>query len=291
MSSGASSGNCKEKTSFNGQVGKMPTKKTAVLFLFGVMCGVVVSPVMWMTLQNPTFIGQCSNIEVVQSRTLRISSRDKESEVREEMPGAGERFLKTKEFNLTWVENIMPPNSPSIRYRQLAMEFARRKTLYVGVVTAKKYLHTRALGIWNTWGQGDTFDLQYFSSPSDNLSVSLPIVTLPDVNDSVYPPQKKVYRMLHYIYEHHLDEYDFFMRADDDVYVRMDLMINLLGTMNPAQDIYMGSPGFGRTEDLERIKLRKDEHYCMGGPGVWFSRSALRKLGPHLEECLKVWWW
>ena len=65
-------------------------------------------------------------------------------------------------------------------------------------------------------------------------------------------------------------------------------MMKLLEGINPAQDIYMGCPGFGRSNDQERIKLMDHEHYCMGGPGVIFSRSALRKLSPHLEVCLKV---
>ena len=286
--------NSKEKLNV-GQAARMPTRKTVVVFLLGLIFGVVFSPVMWMTMQNPTYMNQCANnIDVSQSRSLRLSSREKDSDVRgdssdEDVAVPSESLAKAKDFNLTWVENVQPPNSPLIRYKELYKEFAPRKLLFVGIVTAKKYLETRAKGIWNTWGRGsEAFDVKFYSSPSDNPSVKLPIVTLSDVNDTVYPPQKKVYRMLYHMYKYHLDQYDFFMRSDDDVYVRMDLLLNLLGTMNPAQDIYMGSPGFGRKEDLERIQLTVQEHYCMGGPGVFFSRSALRKLGPHLDKCLQV---
>jgi len=295
MSSTGVSSNISSKDKLNaGPAARMPTRKTVVVFLLGLIFGVVFSPVMWMTLQNPTYISQCSNMDVSQSRSQRLSSREKDSGLRgdlldEEMAVSSEGLAKQKNFNLTWVENVQPPNSPLIRYKELYKEFASRKLLFVGIVTAKKYLETRAKGIWNTWGQGsDAFDVKFYSSPSDNPKVKLPIVTLQDVNDTVYPPQKKVYRMLYHMYKYHLDQYDFFMRSDDDVYVRMDLLLNLLGTMNPAQDIYMGSPGFGRKEDLERIQLTVQEHYCMGGPGVFFSRSALRKLGPHLDKCLQV---
>ena len=133
-------------------------------------------------------------------------------------------------------------------------------------------------------------DLHFFSSPpsaSDDKSLeSLPIVTLPGVNDTEYPPQRKVYRMLQHMHDHFINQFDFFMRADDDVYVRVDRLTELLGNINPAQDIYMGSPGFGKVNDRNRIKLQSHEHYCMGGPGVIFSRSALRKLAPHLNDCL-----
>ena len=55
--------------------------------------------------------------------------------------------------------------------------------------------------------------------------------------------------------------------------------------------IYMGQPGMGKPQDLERIKLRANEHYCMGGycmggTGVIYSNTLLRRLAPHLDECL-----
>ena len=185
-------------------------------------------------------------------------------------------------------EDVLAPHDPHYEFQRQS-HLAPRKTLFVGVVTAKKYLDTRACGIANTWGQESKLhDVSYFLSPSDNPGNDLPIITLPNINDTIYLPQKKVYHMLKYMYDHLLDKYDFFMRSDDDVYVKIDHLLDLMSTMNPAQDIYMGSPGYGRPEDRERLQLRMDEHYCMGGPGVFFSRSALRKLGPHLHTCLKV---
>ncbi len=184
---------------------------------------------------------------------------------------------------------INAPSDTQTRRRHLSQELAQRKLLLTGVVTAQKYLDTRALGIWKTWGK-ELNDLYFFSSQPDETAGLdfLPIITLPGVNDTKYPPQRKVYRMLKYMHDHFIDDFDFFMRSDDDVYVKTDLLLELLQNTNPAQDIYMGCPGFGRPDDLKRIKLKDNEHYCMGGPGVIFSRSALRKLAPHLENCLEV---
>ena len=187
---------------------------------------------------------------------------------------------------------LPPPLNASLRYRHLSKELAPRRLVLVGVVTAHRYLDTRARGIYRTWGKDVTLDVLFFtgtSRVSDGASATeLPVVSLAGVDDDQYPPQRKVFAMLRHMFEHHIDTYDFFMRADDDVYVKSDGLRDLLQSVNPAQDIYMGSPGFGRERDQDRIRLGRAgvDRYCMGGPGVIFSRSALRRLGPHLNECL-----
>ena len=190
---------------------------------------------------------------------------------------------------LTPEGNISSPSDPDVRHKHLMEELAPRKLLYIGVISSAKYLPTRAVSIYKTWGKETLPHMHFYSAPSEDPALDyLPVVTLPGVNDTQYPPQEKVYRTLKYMADNFLDTYDFFMRSDDDVYYRMEKLLKLLEGINPAQDIYMGSPGFGKEHDKDRLKLEKHEHYCMGGPGVIFSRSALRKLAPHLETCLKV---
>ena len=174
---------------------------------------------------------------------------------------------------------------PATRPKTLAEELgpAVRQTLLIGVVTSKRTLHTRALAINSTWGSRAP-KLIFFSSEG-TFGDKLPVVSLPGVDDT-YPPQRKVYGMLKYMFDHHIDDFNWFLRADDDLYVRVDHLVTFLSSLDPSVDVYMGQPGLGKPKDLERIKLYPDEHYCMGGPGVILSRSLLTKLGPHLEECL-----
>ena len=175
---------------------------------------------------------------------------------------------------------------PATRPKTLTEELgpAMRQTLLVGVVTSKRTLHTRALAINSTWGSRAP-KLIFFSSEG-TVGDKLPVVGLPGVDDT-YPPQRKVYRMLKYMFDHHIDDFNWFLRADDDLYVRVNPLVKFLSSLDPSVDVYMGQPGLGKPKDLERIKLYPDEHYCMGGPGVILSRSLLSKLGPHLEECLE----
>lgn len=97
-----------------------------------------------------------------------------------------------------------------------------RNFLYVGVMTAKKYLDSRAVAAHRTWTRTIPGKVEFFSSERSDtvpLPVSLPVVSLPGVDDS-YPPQKKSFMMLKYMHDHYLDKYEWFMRADDDVYIR-----------------------------------------------------------------------
>lgn len=100
--------------------------------------------------------------------------------------------------------------------------------LYVGVMTAQKYLGSRALAAQRTWARFIPGRVEFFSSqqpPSAALGQPpppLPVIALPGVDDS-YPPQKKSFMMIKYMHDHYLDKYEWFMRADDDVYIKGDL--------------------------------------------------------------------
>ena len=50
-----------------------------------------------------------------------------------------------------------------------------------------------------------------------NLS-HLPIIKLNGIQDHVYPPLKKAFAVMQYMYDHFIDQYNWFIRADDDMY-------------------------------------------------------------------------
>lgn len=50
---------------------------------------------------------------------------------------------------------------------------------------------------------------------------------------------------------------------------------------------YIGQAGLGNKEEFGQLSLEPDENFCMGGPGVLFSRETLRRMIPHVANCLK----
>ncbi|XP_033845464.1 chondroitin sulfate synthase 3 [Periophthalmus magnuspinnatus] len=164
-----------------------------------------------------------------------------------------------------------------------------RRFLYVGVMTAKKYLTSRAVAAYKTWAHSIPGKVEFFSSAGSDtvpMPVPVPVISLTGVDDS-YPPQKKSFMMLKYIHDHYLDKYEWFMRADDDVYIRGEKLESFLRSLNSSKPLYLGQTGLGMAEELGRLALEPGENFCMGGPGMIFSREVLRRMVPHIGTCLR----
>uniref|UniRef100_A0ABI7WGM2 Hexosyltransferase n=1 Tax=Felis catus TaxID=9685 RepID=A0ABI7WGM2_FELCA len=161
-----------------------------------------------------------------------------------------------------------------------------RNFLFVGVMTAQKYLQTRAVAAYRTWSKTIPGKVEFFSSEGSDTSIPIPIVPLRGVDDS-YPPQKKSFMMLKYMHDHYLDKYEWFMRADDDVYIKGDRLENFLRSLNSSEPLFLGQTGLGTTEEMGKLALEPGENFCMGGPGVIMSREVLRRMVPHIGKCLR----
>lgn len=184
-----------------------------------------------------------------------------------------------------------------------------RNLLFVGVMTAQKYVDTRAYEIYSTWAQNllANGSVAFFVSSTTEShlgGVQIPLVRLPNVDDS-YPPQKKSFSMLKHFFDHYLNQYEWFMRADDDVYVRLDKLEVFLRSLNSSQPLFLGQAGLGTPEEYGQLSLGEDDNYCMGkaillkvlvldyiflllgGPGIIISRETLRRIGPHIDECFR----
>ena len=162
--------------------------------------------------------------------------------------------------------------------------------LYVAMMSAAKYLDNRALAAANTWAadsqtwyKHSNTRIEIFAATEGTIG-NVNIVKLPGVADNVYPPQRKSFSMLRHLAEHHIEDYDWFMRLDDDAYISWPILEKLLRRLDPSEMLYIGSPGFGKDDE---DYVEEEMTYCMGGPGIVMSRELLRALSPHLPGCLK----
>lgn len=263
--------------------GQLKNISPLVTLLIGYVLGYILYPVLQM------WTCKC---EVHTPRCDRAATSERLSKWVSVVNGRLQSTLTSEEFVHEYLRpqaNVEPRRVGTPKY--LMGEYSVRRELLVGVMTTEKYLKTRAKAVFETWGR-DVTQVVFFVGSDCNIShpgiKGLPIVKLEGIPDSVYPPQKKVFGMLKYMQDHYIDDFKWFMRADDDVYVRGGRLEALLAQMDPNERVYLGRAGTGRAEDIKRLELRKYERYCMGGPGVVLSRAALRALAPHLDYCLSA---
>ncbi|MCP9264291.1 Chondroitin sulfate synthase sqv-5 [Dirofilaria immitis] len=158
----------------------------------------------------------------------------------------------------------------------LLMQNKEPKLLLVGVMTAAKYVDTRAYEVWKTWAQHIPGKLLFFvAEGTATIHSDMPVIRLKGVTDE-YPPQKKSF----------LDDFDWFMRADDDLYVRGEQLETLLRSLDSNKAHLIGQAGLGNTAEYGQLALGQDDNYCMGGPGIVMSQMTLRLVAPHLRSCL-----
>ena len=161
-----------------------------------------------------------------------------------------------------------------IRPQTLIEDLGNRKLLFVGVITAEQIVETRAKAVYDTWGKNVPDTLTFFSSGETGITLGLPVITLPSVDDT-YPPLKKSLMMIKYMHDFHIDEYEWFMRADDDVYIRNDRLVEFLHSLNSSDDIHLGHAGIAAKEELGMLNMNPGDNYCIGGPGVILRMFAL----------------
>ncbi|XP_052100171.1 chondroitin sulfate synthase 1-like [Mytilus californianus] len=159
--------------------------------------------------------------------------------------------------------------------------------LLIGVITAKKYLDTRAVAAFNTWTNSCSGSCKviFFSSEGSTTEKEIPLVSLDGTDDS-YPPQRKSLLMLKYMHDNYINNFEWFMRADDDVFVKGDKIEKFLRSVNSSVPHFIGQAGLGKKEEIGKLFLNRHENFCMGGPGILFSHTTLRHVGPHVHNCI-----
>lgn len=120
----------------------------------------------------------------------------------------------------------------------------------------KKGIHVKA-----TWGKRCN-KLIFMSSQNDTKLGAID-VGAGDGRDHLWGKTKASFK---YLYDHHLNDYDWFFKADDDTYTVMENMRYMLSAYDPSLPIYFGS----------RFKKFSKQGYMSGGGGYVLSREALK---------------
>uniref|UniRef100_A0AC35UD19 Hexosyltransferase n=1 Tax=Rhabditophanes sp. KR3021 TaxID=114890 RepID=A0AC35UD19_9BILA len=198
------------------------------------------------------------------------------------------RYGNLNQFNNDYLMPITCPQSEPLYLPSIDLnETSKPDFLFVGIMTAQKYVNTRAYNIWKTWAQRIPGKIYFFVGENTTVDYpEMPIVRLRGVLDITYPPQRKSFSMVRWMFDNHLNDFQWFMRGDDDLYVRPEKLEQFLRSLDYNKAHLLGQAGLGNKEEYGQLFLGPQDNYPMGGTSFVFSRESLRIIAPHLQNCL-----
>jgi glycoprotein-N-acetylgalactosamine 3-beta-galactosyltransferase len=106
------------------------------------------------------------------------------------------------------------------------------------ILTTPQYFDTRARAVNSTWApRCDKFS---FISEYSNDTKGLPIAPLANISSGYGHLTQKTTLAFHYVYEKYLNDFDWFVKADDDTYIFVDNLKSFLKEQNPSEPITFG---------------------------------------------------
>ncbi|KAL4219661.1 glycoprotein-N-acetylgalactosamine 3-beta-galactosyltransferase 1 [Mactra antiquata] len=121
-----------------------------------------------------------------------------------------------------------------------------------------------SIHVKNTWARRCD-QLLFFSSETNSKfpTIGLPV---PEGHDKL---SEKTFSALEYMYNHYLNQADWFLKADDDTYVIMENLKLFLSGKSPNDLVYYG----------HHFNALVKQGFHSGGAGYVISKAALKKFG------------
>ncbi|KAL4222089.1 Core 1 synthase [Mactra antiquata] len=152
---------------------------------------------------------------------------------------------------------------------KIADHLKQRVRVLCWVMTCADNLQSKAVHVRNTWAQRCN-KLVFISSENN---ASFPTIGL-DIPEGREHLTGKTMRALRYMYDHHFDEADWFMKADDDTYVILENLRYFLSGQNKDDPIFFG----------HHFKTIVKQGFFSGGAGYVLSKEAMRRFGARAND-------
>jgi glycoprotein-N-acetylgalactosamine 3-beta-galactosyltransferase len=174
-------------------------------------------------------------------------------------------FWTSRLYNTTLLTKAAAASDISVVKHDTA-EFLKKKVrVLCWIMTSPDTLRTKAIHVKNTWGQRCN-TLLFFSSKDDAEFPAIGIKT----EEGREHLTAKTMHAFSYIYEHHINDADWFMKADDDTYVIVENLRLLLAEHSPDEPVFFGH---------HFHVIVQPQGYFSGGAGYVLSKEALKRFG------------
>uniref|UniRef100_A0A674E5R1 Glycoprotein-N-acetylgalactosamine 3-beta-galactosyltransferase 1 n=1 Tax=Salmo trutta TaxID=8032 RepID=A0A674E5R1_SALTR len=156
----------------------------------------------------------------------------------------------------------IPRHIHSDEDRSVAANLSQNVRLLCWIMTGPKNLESRTKHIRATWAKRCNKILYMSSVETEFPTVGLNVT---EGRDQLY---WKTIRAFQYIYQHHRNDYDWVLKADDDTFVVIENLRHTLSKQDPEKPVY-----FGR-----RFHPFVQQGYMSGGAGYVLSKEAVRRF-------------
>ncbi|XP_033115876.1 glycoprotein-N-acetylgalactosamine 3-beta-galactosyltransferase 1-like [Anneissia japonica] len=131
------------------------------------------------------------------------------------------------------------------------------------VMTSPKTLLSKAQHVKNTWAW--RCDKTLFMSSVENRTFPSIGLNVSEGRNALWAKTKAAFT---YIYEHHFDEADWFVKADDDTFLIVENLKYMLASYKPSDPIFFG----------HNFKHFTPQGYMSGGAGYVLSKEAVDRF-------------
>ncbi|XP_045197871.2 glycoprotein-N-acetylgalactosamine 3-beta-galactosyltransferase 1-like isoform X2 [Mercenaria mercenaria] len=132
------------------------------------------------------------------------------------------------------------------------------------IMTSPENLEKRSKYVQMTWAPRCDKHL-FISSETNDTFPTVGIYT----SEGRKHLTEKTMQGFEYVYKHHFNDADWFLKADDDAYVIVENLKYFLSSQNTEDPIYFG----------HHFKVIVEQGYFSGGSGFVVSKEALRRFG------------
>ncbi|XP_060717697.1 glycoprotein-N-acetylgalactosamine 3-beta-galactosyltransferase 1 isoform X2 [Tachysurus vachellii] len=149
-----------------------------------------------------------------------------------------------------------------VKSDDVAKQLSSKVQILCWIMTQPKNLELKTKHVQATWAKHCNMVLYMSSIASDFPTIGL---NVSEGRNNLY---MKTIKALHYIYTHHLDSAEWFLKADDDTFVVVENLRRLLIGYNTDEPFYLG----------HRFRIFVNQGYMSGGAGYVLSREAIRRF-------------
>lgn len=150
-----------------------------------------------------------------------------------------------------------------IENSSVAAELFGKVRILCWIMTTPENHQTKAIHVHRTWGR--RCNKLIFMSTTMDKELDTVVLPMAEGRNRLWGKTKAAFK---YIYENHINDADWFLKADDDTYTIVENLRFMLYPYNPETPVYFGC----------KFKPFVKQGYMSGGAGYVLSREAVRRF-------------